>query len=347
MAVTQSKTTKKYRAEVYVARDAARRRGPWRRLKSEARADERRLLQVVHDEAPFRSSEPPTTVDRWVRRYMRNPDWAPKTRARYEAAWRHVPSIFLDLLLDRVTPVAYDDMLRKIKNPHERRKVHQVDGPAFKLAARQGRIRSTPTTSVTVPMPRADEVKPPSQNEVVRIIDAVPAEWKVFVHLAATTGLRPGEVCGLRWEDVDGSDLNVRRGVTTVGSDHHVGPLKTERSRRRIAVDAGTAQLLAALPHDRSGYVFPGEHGDGFCLPASAAQAFKRAARRLGLPYTLYDLRHYHASVLLHARPGEMVAVSKRLGHSTVTQTLNVYAHLLPGADAALADLGALPSPKE
>lgn len=173
-------------------------------------------------------------------------------------------------------------------------------------------------------------------------------------HLAAMTGLRRGEACGLRWSDLDldSATLRVRRTLLVSGQNIIEGEPKTRRSRRTVDLDAGTVTMLRA--HRRiqvelrmmvgAGYrdqdlVFAMPEGKPW-HPGVVSRAFDRRVRSMPeLPrIRFHDLRHGHASHLLAAGVNAKV-VSERLGHSSVGFTLDVYAHVMPGqgADAAAA----------
>ncbi len=180
-------------------------------------------------------------------------------------------------------------------------------------------------------------------------------------HLLGFTGMRRGEACGLMWDavDLDSGSLYVHRTLTTVESRPVWGVVKTGRSRRRIALDKATVDVLRrhrkAQAAQRlllgdgwrdSGCVFTGP--DGAALhPDSAGQAFERAA--VAAPgrsrLTMHGLRHSHCTHLLVAGV-DVKTVSERLGHTSTAFTLDHYGHVLPGSqDAAAAAVAKLVNP--
>jgi integrase len=171
--------------------------------------------------------------------------------------------------------------------------------------------------------------------------------------LAATTGMRRGEVLGLRWSDVDfaARRLSVRQTVTSVNYDIVFGPPKTKRGRHSIALDAVT---LAALQEHRGAQraerrkigadavdldlVFARADNGHPTHPDYFSQVFDRAVVRLGLPkIRLHDLRHTHATLGLAAGVPPKV-MSDRLGHATVAFTQDVYTHAIPELEASAAE---------
>jgi len=170
----------------------------------------------------------------------------------------------------------------------------------------------------------------------------------VAFHVAAATGLRRGELLGLRWCDIDtaAGELHVVQAVVEVAHKARVSPPKTKRSRRLVALDVRTSQLLAqhraaAVAHDPElhaySLVFSNGGGDPI-HPALFSYYFQRRVRLAGVPrIRLHDLRHTHATHALRAGIHPKV-VSERLGHSTITITLDTYSHVLPSMQREAAE---------
>ncbi len=171
-------------------------------------------------------------------------------------------------------------------------------------------------------------------------------------YLASSTGMRRGEILGLRWSDLDleASRLSVRQAVISVAYELQVADVKTGSSRRTIDLDARTVallrnwqskqlqeQVLLGVAYQDHGLVFA--RPDGAPLhPDFFSQTFERLVARSGLPaIRLHDLRHTHATILLKARVPVKV-VSERLGHASPAFTMTVYQHVLPGMQAEAAN---------
>ncbi|MBI5738845.1 MAG: site-specific integrase [Mycolicibacterium neoaurum] len=171
------------------------------------------------------------------------------------------------------------------------------------------------------------------------------------IYLAANTGMRRGEILGIRWEDIDVHDkrLSVRHTVLNVAYKIVIADVKTPMSRRTVDLDPRTLAVLKtwkrAQVEERVALgVRPGDDSlvfaepDGTPIhPDSYSQYFERLVAASNVPrIRLHDLRHTHATILLKAGVPAKV-VSERLGHANVAFTMSVYQHILPGmqADAA------------
>lgn len=171
------------------------------------------------------------------------------------------------------------------------------------------------------------------------------------IYLSSSTGMRRGEVLGIRWEDIDldGLRLSVRHSVLNVAYEIEISEVKTSSSRRTVDLDPRTVAVLKAWrktqlqervalglrPKDDS-LVFADPDGRPV-HPDLYSQTFDRLVAAADVPrIRLHDLRHTHATILLKEGVPAKV-VSERLGHANVAFTMSVYQHILPGmqADAA------------
>jgi integrase len=210
----------------------------------------------------------------------------------------------------------------------------------------------------------AERAKPPRPNrqatrgiqcwepaELARFLERVrgmrlEAAWR----LAAMTGMRRGEILGLRWSDIDldHARLSVRHAVVSVGYDVLESTPKSHQARV-IELDPETVQLLRRrrekqrLEHANwgEGYrendlVVTKENGEPI-HPHSFSQAFERIVAQAGVRrIRLHDLRHTHATIAVKAGVPVKV-ISERLGHESPAFTLKQYAHVLPGMQAQAA----------
>lgn len=177
------------------------------------------------------------------------------------------------------------------------------------------------------------------------------AAWQ----LLATTGMRRGELLGLRWADVDleRGSITIRQVRTAVNYAVETGTPKTDKGSRTIAIDPAT---LAAVRTQRlrqnedrlawggtwteTGLVFVGPDGSPI-HPQRLSQWFAQHIRRAGLPrIRLHDVRHSYATAVIRAGV-PLKVVSQRIGHANPTITLTTYQHVLPGDDEQAALIGA------
>ena len=178
-------------------------------------------------------------------------------------------------------------------------------------------------------------------------------------HVAAATGMRRGELLGLRWRDVDldGVRLSVRQQYTRQGKSLGFGPPKSAKSIRTIDLDGETVDLLREqrerqLFERRAwGKAYRVDLDLVFCRPGGAPEDPNVVGRRFGrrirdlarLPAIgLHGLRHTHATLLLEEGV-DVKTVSERLGHDSVQTTLELYGHVTPKMRAnAAARFGSL-----
>jgi integrase len=242
-------------------------------------------------------------------------------------------------------------------SPSSVRHVHSIIRRALRQAVRWGWIAHNPAVNASPPRLRHDEITPPSLDELRLLLaaaDRYDASFGVLVRVATATGLRRGEVCGLRWNDVDldRKRLHVRRAVVAIPDGAAEKDTKTHASRK-MTLDAITIAALrshcersaalaetcgVALPRDA--YVFS-HHPDGSrpLHPDNVTAAFRRLAKREGLAgVRFHDLRHAHATQLLAAGV-PLRTVSGRLGHANASTTLNIYAHVVEESDEQASSL--------
>lgn len=177
--------------------------------------------------------------------------------------------------------------------------------------------------------------------------------WSPIWVLAAATGMRRGELMGLRWSDIDLETgvISIERSTTQLGKERATSTPKNHE-RRRVNIDERTVGTLRTWRTrqaqerlqwgqayaDSEGLVFTWEDGRPI-LPDYASKLFIKIQGELGLPrLTLHGLRHTHATMLLRAGvPVHIVA--KRLGHKDPSVTLDVYADVIPQDDGHAVDV--------
>jgi len=228
---------------------------------------------------------------------------------------------------------------------------------ACKDAVRWGHISRNPLDAADPPRKKGDgtkEMRTWSKEQLRAFLGAIKDErLSPLWHTIAMTGMRRGEAIGLRWSDVDleAGRLAVRRALIPSGREVIVSEPKTIKGRRVIAIDPGTVEVLKAqaarqLDEQKewdeawveSGLVFTLENGTALD-PESVSRYFRQAVKMSMLPtIRLHDLRHTHATLALQAGIHPKV-VSERLGHATISITLDTYSHAIPAMQEEAAAL--------
>jgi integrase len=237
--------------------------------------------------------------------------------------------------------------------PKTVRNVHGVLARAFRDAVRWGRLVRNPCDAADPPRGAAPEMKAWTADELRAFTASTSSHrWAGVWALMATTGMRRGEVLGLRW-----SDVNLEVGTVTIrstriryGTTITTSTPKTARGNRTISVGPAAVTALRAWKRTQSqDRLLMGSDwqnlddlvvtiADGSAPnPEAFSNLFGDLAKRAGLPaIRLHDLRHSYATAALAAGVPVKV-VSQRIGHADITVTLKVYAHVMPGDDASAA----------
>lgn len=216
----------------------------------------------------------------------------------------------------------------------------------LKEALKVDLIPRNPAEAVEVRLPKATPAAKVLLPEQVPVFLAAAQEERLYpaFYLILTTGLRRGEVCGLKWEDVDleGWTLRVRGNRTTLSGKVLESLPKTERGLRTVHLSQDAVAVLrewktlqeeerkrAGDAWEETGYVFTNPLGLPI-HPETLNRVLRRICDRAGLPRVrVHDLRHTHATLLLR-RGVPVEVVSEKLGHSTPAFTLSQYRHVLP-----------------
>lgn len=222
--------------------------------------------------------------------------------------------------------------------------IHGIVSTVMKAAIRDRRITSNPCDGTKLPKVQRAHIVPLTTEQVAAVRDALPAQLRGLVTLAAGTGMRQGECFGLTVDRVRFLERTAtvdRQLVTVAGQAPSFGPPKTRASNRtiplpQVVVDALAAHL-AKFPAEPDGLVFT---TSGKPITRSVfGHKWRSAVDTAGLPAGtgFHALRHYYASLLI--RHGESVkTVQARLGHASAVETLDTYSHLWPDSDDRTRD---------
>jgi integrase len=272
----------------------------------------------------------------------------PKTRAHYESILRiHVMPAFADQPIAAVTPSAVRRFIAERTEsgaaPGTVRAVRKVLRLVLATAVQDGALRSNPCDGVRVPAsPRAEMVFLDAE-QVEALASTIDERYSTLIRLAAYTGLRAGEIGALRIGrvDLETGRITVAESVTEVPVlGLHFSEPKTYE-RRSVTLPAfladELAQRLTTRPEDPAAFVFTSPEGGTLNHKNFYRRHFKPAVVAAGLPPEMrfHDLRHTCAAlcIALGAHPK---AIQERLGHSSITVTLDRYGHLFPKLDETL-----------
>jgi integrase len=208
-------------------------------------------------------------------------------------------------------------------------------------------IETNPVDGVDAPrVVKADTKVLTIEQSDAFLAQVAPHRLSGFFVVALTTAMRPGEILGLKWDDIDlkRATISVRRTIEDHKGKPVVGEPKTAGSRRRIDIPR---RCVAALALQKERLLAEGLHSVGWVFPSTAgtplgirnvSRMFKIALEEAKLPdIRLYDLRHTAATIALIAGI-PLKVVSERLGHASIKITADTYQHVIPSLQRAAAD---------
>ena len=282
---------------------------------------------------------------------------AAKTVQDYRQMGAHAIDAFGHKALKNITTWEIQQLYTAKADTHSSRTinyVHTVLNRALSDAVDWGLIPSNPAAKAKAPRGQRQPVVILTPKEAQHFLAMTQGtRWYVLWALMLHTGLRPGEAIAIRWQDIDWAahTLRVVQAVSRDGGRKVLGPTKTERSTRPIALGSHILDLLRSRQTEQAAERAAARERwddqdlvfttyDGKLLgPRNVARSFQRDRERAGLPDTIHPhcLRHTMASHWLAAGKSIKV-VSERLGHTSVAFTLQTYAHLLPNEQADAAE---------
>ena len=251
----------------------------------------------------------------------------------------------------------YNQMVKKERGLRTVQLVHSVLHRALVHAVKLGLISRNPDDATTPPKPKLKEMQFLDENQVQQLLITAQVRndrFYALYYLAIATGMRQGELLGLKWLDLDWEQgfLQVKRQLSRKkGGGFELTAPKTRSGVRRIDLGENTLQVLRKHRQQQfikmqmvgekwqdNDLVFPSEIGT-VINRANLLKMFKSLLKEAGLPsIRFHDLRHTGASLLLNNGIPVMI-VSRRLGHARPSITLDIYGHLIPGKQKEVAML--------
>lgn len=278
---------------------------------------------------------------------------------------------FGSLQLDQIKPLHIVDFLDSLGKDGSRKddKVgalssgtiqmnHRVLKNIFSRAVEWKVIKDNPAADVKKPKVTYKEIIPYDESELSTLLQALqkePLHWRMMITLALTTGMRRGELLGLEWKHIDWQTgvIDVQQSVSiSLKGELIVKEPKTKNSKRKIALPTSTLEELrdfyAYRVKERNtigdawqggAYFFIFSHVDGTAFHHERPYLwFRQFVKKNGFRYNnFHSLRHASASLLINSGVHAKV-ISERLGHGSITTTMNIYGHALRSADQAAAD---------
>jgi integrase len=337
-------------------------RGVSKTFHGPAREADKALRQLIDAQAPGEDGVGATFVqllDQWLEECERL-DLSPTTLRNYESSVRtsirpKLGQIPLSTLSAKHLDALYGAMKDAGKSPKTIRNHHAAISAALHQGVRWGWVRSNVAELARPPRIAHQRVRAPSIEVVRDVIDEAERRdhrMAALLMLAALTGMRRGELCALRWSDVDleTGTMEVARSVVVIPGGLAEKAPKTDRSRS-VALDEVAVALLRHH-HARTESVAAAAGGviapDAFVFspvtdcstpyrPDNVTSFFIRVRNAVGADgVKLHDLRHFTATQLIGAGV-DIRTVAGRLGHADPSVTLRVYSHALEERDRAAA----------
>lgn len=269
---------------------------------------------------------------------------------RWYSIEKHILPYFHNQMLDNITARMidefYNDKLDEGLASKTVREYHNLLNRAFTQAIKWSLIKENPVNEATPPKIQTKEVTPWTKEQTETFLRLVKeSEDEAFYVVAIFTGMRRGEILGLKWEDIDlyQGKIHVQRSLARVkGKGLILKDVKTKKSKRQIAISPYVVFVLKKHREKQlswskkmngefieQGIVFSAMNGN-LKDPNNQLRQFNKYIKQAGVPkVTIHDLRHLHATLMLKNGENPKV-VSERLGHSRVGITLDIYSHVTP-----------------
>lgn len=223
------------------------------------------------------------------------------------------------------------------------RNINQMIPSAMDFAIAQKIIAENPCKAVALPKVEHKEMQSiPAEQLQAFLTEAKATGVYEMYYIELATGLRRGELLGLKWQDIDWKDgvIKVRRQVARVDGQIVEAPLKTKNSYRAVTISPQAIEVLKAQKAKTNDqYVFPSPNGAPIS-PDSVNNMLQRVLERAGIPKVrFHDLRHTFATLALQ-NGVDIKTVSGMLGHFSAGFTLDTYAHVTTSAQKEAAAMG-------
>lgn len=260
---------------------------------------------------------------------------------------RHVYPTLGDTLLTDVTPSMLTALLTDFQRAGYSHastiKLYNICNGLFQAAFLDGSIEMNPLLRVRRPAPCKDEVVKKESDKALTVkelkyvlacVEQEPLKWRVFIHVAADTGLRRGELCGLQWSDIDfkAKTLTVRRNLQYTVQRGVFEAAPKSGKIRTVDVGPDVLALLWQLRDEQaasciSKWCFTQDGSPEPMFPQSPTKYFRTFGKKYGIEdFHPHKLRHSFASIAITSG-ADIASVSQKLGHADKSTTLRMYTH--------------------
>ncbi|PUU86920.1 site-specific integrase [Halanaerobium sp.] len=301
-----------------------------------------------------------------MRKYINNHQHnvATRTADRYRRIIKnHLEPAFGEMLIKKVKPMHIESyQTQKLNSGRINggglssstvRMHHNLLNSIFEYAQRLEIIERNPVSLISLPKKKKSKHKFLSREELNQILDYSEGLWiHDYILVAVSTGMRRGEMIGLEWENVDlkNKKISVVQALKRTSQGIELSEPKTKSSVRSISITDNTVAILRKIKseqeknklnmgdnyNDRFDFVFCEKNGR-YCNPNTVTRRFKRVVEAIGLEeIKLHDLRHTMASFLIKIANPKVV--QERLGHSSISMTMDLYSHLSDDLQQKAAD---------
>jgi integrase len=249
----------------------------------------------------------------------------------------YIDKIKLSELDEMMLEQFYAKLERSGITPRQRKKAHALIRAALAKALRWRKVNRNVAAGIDAPqyVPKKSQPLTDDQSKLL-ILAAKETPYFALLLLALDTGMRQGELFGLRWSDIDfkQSQLKVERSLSEVGGVQVFNSPKTLSGLRTVDISPTALNELQSLRKGQfskgltaSGLVFVGITGKAIWKPSFHKNFWKPLLAKAGLAIRFHDLRHT-AAVRMLERGLDPEVVRERLGHASISVTLGIYAHV-------------------
>lgn len=270
--------------------------------------------------------------DHWLS--VKQPKVRKSSYAIYELICNTIKSspIIANKGINEITLVELNEFFSGLKgSSSSQSRTRAILSNIFKLAVREQLVASNPVSLVDPIRVIKPEIQPLSVDQLKALL-STSKTYKPFYYLlklTVETGMRKGEVLGLHWSDIDFNEntITIRRILRELNGEQYISEPKTKTSKRTISVSPDTLKELLEIKKEDSDIVFSNAIGS-YLNYHKVYYVFQKIVKESGIgrDTRFHDLRHTNATLLI-AKGINMKTVSERLGHSSITITLDRYTH--------------------